>query len=231
MLELRPDRIALYGYAHVTWRKKVQKSLERHVLPSPEERIALFLKGINALTDAGYRYIGMDHFALPDDELSRALDAGTINRNFMGYSTHRGAAVLGIGVSSVSTLPNILVQNSSVLETYQERVHQLGLAVERGVYRSTEDLLRAELIEGILCGGYIDINEFGRRWNIDLYDELADAFAALCELENDGLVEISQNSIAVTETGRLFQRTIASSFDAYLLAHLKGGNRVFSQSV
>jgi oxygen-independent coproporphyrinogen-3 oxidase len=174
VLELRPERVALYGYAHVTWIKKVQKALERAHLPTPAERIEIFLAAIRRFADAGYRHIGMDHFALPSDSLSQALDTGRLNRNFMGYSTHRGARLIGMGVSAISSLPSCYAQNVKDLTVYQERITSGLLATERGLLRTVEDQLRGEVIEAILCQGRLDIPTFDARWGCRFMQKFAD---------------------------------------------------------
>ena len=231
LLSLRPDRIALYGYAHVTWKKKVQKTLERSALPDPELRIQLFLTALKHLTDAGYIYIGMDHFALPDDSLSKALENGTLNRNFMGYTTNRGSNVLGIGVSSVSSIPTALAQNTARLDEYIERAQSGDFAIDRGVVRSMEDRIRAELIEDVLCQGVIKIPEFEERWGISFRTMFCSELLRLSDFESDGLLRVSESAIRVEPLGRLFLRNIASVFDSFLAQHRTSSKPVFSQSV
>ena len=231
LLTIRPDRIALYGYAHVTWKKKVQRSLERHKLPSPQQRINLFMTALDSLLEAGYCYIGMDHFALPEDPLTKALRNGTLNRNFMGYSTHRGASVLGVGVSAVSSLPEILAQNNVDIELYQEQVERCGFATHRGVVRTEEDRLRAAIIEHILCSGRLDIESLEAEWEINFYRKFAHIIPILKQLQDDELIRLESDYIEVSETGRFFLRNIASTFDAYLPQHRHSASKVFSQSI
>ncbi len=229
VIELMPERIALYGYAHVTWKKKVQKTLQRHDLPTPQERISLFLMALKELTDAGYEYIGMDHFALAHDSLSEARAAGTLKRNFMGYSTHQGTSVIGCGVSSISSCDSMLAQNSTDLEEYMARALRQGMVTQRGLGRSPEDQLRGELIENILCVGEIDIPEFEKKWGIQFSEKFSSELQALQPLEDDHLVSVSDRKILVSAPGRLFMRNIASVFDSYLAKHSAGST--FSQSV
>jgi oxygen-independent coproporphyrinogen-3 oxidase len=231
VIDLAPERIALYGYAHVTWKKKVQTTFRRFDLPTPELRIKLFLIALEKLENAGYVYIGMDHFARPDDSLTLASKNGKLNRNFMGYSTHRGADVLGFGVSAVSSLRNIYVQNETDLEKYQNQVLQEEFAVCRGVKRSVDDQMRGEVIEEILCNGLVDFKNFSSNWNLDFNEVFADDLKSLNDMAADGLVELGSGKLVVTDLGKFFYRNIASVFDAYLSKHLESSKAVFSQSV
>ena len=231
IMEFRPERIALYGYAHVTWLTKVQRTLEREHLPSPAERISLFLEAVEQLTASGYMHIGMDHFALPSDGLSQALEAGTLNRNFMGYSTIRGSRLLGFGASSISTLGNSFAQNLKDVAGYQERMLNGDLAIERGLRRSTDDRLRGEIIELLMCQGEVSVPAIEKKWKIDFYSYFAAAGIELEALAADGLVSLNHQTICVTPLGRFFQRNIAMVFDAYLAGHRNGSKKVFSQAV
>lgn len=231
IIELRPNRIALYGYAHVTWIKKVQKALERAHLPTPEERISLFMMALDRLTEAGYEYIGMDHFALPSDSLAKALASGKLNRNFMGYTTHRGARIIGLGASSISSLPSAYAQNLKDVDTYQQQIEDQGLAIQRGVKRTKDDRMRGEIIESILCRGEVDISEFESKWEVDFNRMFESSIDRLSELSGDQLVTIGPEEIRLTRRGRLFARNVAMAFDAYLARHQEGSRRVFSQAV
>lgn len=228
VLTIRPDRIALYGYAHVTWKKKAQKSLQKHDLPSPETRINLFLTALELLTKAGYIYIGMDHFALPEDSLTTSLNSGKLNRNFMGYSTHKNSDVLGFGVSSISSIPRMLAQNTTELDSY---IQNKGFNISRGKERNLEDNIRAEIIEGILCTGLVDILEISNKWSINFNSKFENEILKLKKLEVDGLLEIDRDRIKVTDSGRLFMRNIASVFDQYLEQHRQSSENRFSKSI
>lgn len=231
VISIRPDRIALYGYAHVTWRTKVQNSFNKYSLPTPEERIYLFLLALSELMAEGYIYIGMDHFALPEDELTLAKENGTIKRNFMGYSTHQGNSLIGFGPSSVSTYQNLLAQNESDPSRYKDRISSEGLAISKGVERSAEDRIRAYVIEELLCYGKLNYNKFFDVWSLDFCNYFKEIFYYLKLLEVDTLIEISTNHIEITEMGRLFMRNIVSVFDSYLPKHLSLERQVFSQSI
>lgn len=231
LLNLRPDRIALYGYAHVTWKTKVQKSLERHTLPTPEVRVKLFLLALKRLLNAGYVYIGMDHFALPEDSLSKALKLGNLNRNFMGYSTHRGSNVLGLGVSSVSSLSSIYAQTTVDLKQYEEDTGAETFKIARGVLRTSEDQLRGNIIEDILCQGRINIAELEAKWNFNFFEKFALSLPELTQMHEDQLISFNDKELIVTEVGRLFLRNIAAPFDEYLTKHRENSAKVFSQSI
>ncbi|MCB0358986.1 MAG: oxygen-independent coproporphyrinogen III oxidase, partial [Bdellovibrionales bacterium] len=232
VLELLPDRVALYGYAHVTWLKKVQRALERAHLPSPEERLELFLLGIHRFIDAGYRYIGMDHFARENDSLSRALDDGTINRNFMGYTTQREADVLGVGMSAISSFQHGFSQNNKALLEYQSLLAEGALPFERGLLTTREDRMRADAIHRVLCGGVIDGPDFERMWGTDFRELIVCSPDVVEAFQRDGLIACSSERLEVTPfLGRVFMRNIAMLFDARLSNHLAKSNPVFSQTV
>lgn len=231
ILEIRPDRVALYGYAHVTWLKKAQTLLERAHIPSPRERIELFLLAMERLNGAGYVFVGMDHFALPNDELALALADGRLNRNFMGYTTHQGARVLGFGCSAISSLPSAYAQNTKDPEDYLNQVQKRGFGVERGLGRSAEDRMRGEVIESLLCRGGINVSDFEHKWGIDFDETFAGSLRRLDGMVSDRLVDISKERIQLTRQGRLFARNAAMAFDSYLSRHQQSGRRVFSQTV
>jgi len=231
VLELRPERIALYGYAHVTWIKKVQKALERAHLPTPKERVQLFLKALECFQAAGYRYIGMDHFALPSDSLSKALEVGKLNRNFMGYSSHRGARLLGFGVSSISSLPSAFGQNSKELAEYQNKINSGELAHFRGLDRSIDDRRRGEIIETLLCQGTLDIQKFENFWGIKFFEEYASAVPELKQMAQDELLTFDSSEIRLTAIGRVLSRNVAMIFDSYLTLHRATQQPRFSQAV
>ncbi len=231
ILEIRPDRIALYGYAHVTWLKKVQKALEKAHLPTPSERVAIFLEALRMLTEAGYEYIGLDHFALPNDSLSLARRSGKLNRNFMGYSTHRGARLIGIGPSAISTFPEAFAQNTKDVALYQAGMGEKRFVTERGLRRSIDDQIRGDVIESILCLGTLDLKDFQTKWRYDFWSYFAHVLPTFDSFFRDGLLEYSSDSITLSPFGHLFSRNIAMAFDAYLSGHKASSRPVFSQAV
>ncbi len=231
VLALRPNRVALYGYAHVPWLKKVQKKFERVGLPNSRERITLLCRAINLFSQAGYRYIGMDHFALPEDELVQAQERGDLTRNFMGYSVQRAECLIGIGPSSISSLPRCYAQNVKELESYQNLTMRHGLAIERGIERSPEDRMRGAIILDILCHAQIDIAAVEREWRIDFHQHFPHAAAQLRQFEQDGLVTAKDTGYRLTDLGRFFMRNVAMLFDEYLTRHNARPAPVFSQAV
>lgn len=231
VLSLQPDRVALYGYAHVTWIKKVQKALERSHLPTPDQRVEIFSAAVSRFAAAGYEHIGMDHFALSDDLLSKARRDGTLRRNFMGYTTHSGTEILGFGASAISTTAEAFAQNVKDPQLYQELVSKTGFATERGLLRSREDMIRAAAIEAILCAGSLNYQQFSSQWNIEAGSYFAAEIAALAPFEADQLVICDDQGITLTEVGRIFARNIAAVFDAYLKKHQQQAKPVFSQTV
>ena len=231
IIELRPSRIALYGYAHVTWIKKIQKTLEHAHIPTPNERVTLFINALNTLTSAGYVYIGMDHFALLDDSLVIALRTKKLNRNFMGYSTHKGARILGLGASSISCLPTGYAQNQKDIDEYIKTVELGQSAIVRGLIKSRDDCLRGEIIETILCSGELDINDFESRWHMSFWQMFESSVQILENMQKDGLLILSKNKIMLTPRGRILARNIAMIFDAYLEKHRATNKKVFSQAV
>jgi oxygen-independent coproporphyrinogen-3 oxidase len=218
VLELAPDRIALYGYAHVTWVAKQQRGFERIDLPGPSERLQIQLQAIEQLTAAGYRFIGMDHFARPEDDLARALDDGSLRRNFMGYTTRDGLVTLGFGPSGISELPAAYAQNRKDLPAWLAAIDAGELPTERGFSLSKEDLARRALIRAVLCDGHVDVPALAARHGSAVVDAYRDGRAGLAPFLEDGLVELLPDDLGlqVTPTGRLFLRGIAMVFDAYL---------------
>ncbi len=224
---IRPDRIALYGYAHVTWLQKVQKSFDKVKLPTPEERIDLFKLAVDRLVASGYRHIGLDHFALPEDELSQALDDGSLHRNFMGYTTRKGASLLGFGASAISTVQEGFSQNEKDPSQYEKKIAESQFATVKGYRRVGEDNWRAEVIEQILCSGVVNFDEIRKSYPTFGWDE--ESSTGLLEFKDEGLVELIPNGFKLTELGRYFSRNIAALYDEYLIKH--AAKKTFSQAV
>jgi oxygen-independent coproporphyrinogen-3 oxidase len=232
VVEMDPERIALFSYAHVPTMKKHQRLIPEQALPSPSEKLRLFKMGIERLTTAGgYRFIGMDHFARPDDELSRAQDEGTLYRNFQGYSTHAGAEVVGFGVSAIGQTARLYTQNLKGLRPYYDRLDAGELATYRGYRLSPEDRMRRAVITDVMCHFRLDKRATEARFGLASFDAtFAEALRRLKPLEADGLVRVGEDAIAVTDAGRLLVRNVASAFDAYLRAP-KEKAHVYSRSV
>ena len=216
IIDMAPDRLAVFSYAHVPWMKKHQKLIQESDLPDLPTRIALQQLLLQRLEAAGYAYIGMDHFAKPGDELVKAQQHKTLYRNFQGYTTHKDCDIYAFGVSAISQTDEVYVQNAKNLSEYQQRIEHGGLATERGLRISRDDRLRRDAIVRIMCDLELNKPAFSRQWQIEFDQYFAEARAELAEMQQDGLVELNPESIRVTETGRMFLRNIAMCFDAYL---------------
>ena len=213
---LRPERIAVYSYAHLPAMFKAQKPVEAADLPTPEAKLGLLQLAITQLSAAGYCYIGMDHFALPDDELAQAQARGGLQRNFMGYTTHADSDLIGLGVGAISRIGDSFSQNPRDLKAWQAALDAGHLPVFRGTRLSQDDQIRADLIEQLMCQAEILIAAFELRYSICFASYFVDALARLQPLVNDGLVLIEAERIQVTARGRLLLRNIAMCFDRYL---------------
>ncbi|HEV7368600.1 oxygen-independent coproporphyrinogen III oxidase [Arenibaculum sp.] len=214
-LELRPDRFAVFGYAYVPGFKPHQRKIDETVLPAAAERHAQAEAIAEALGAAGYRRIGLDHFAHPDDPMSRASDARTLHRNFQGYTTDRGDLLLGFGASAIGRLPQGYVQNAVVLGSYAKRIQAGELATIKGFALSEDDRLRAELIERIMCDFSVDLGAVCARHGRDAASFVAD-LPGLDQLVTDGVAMLEGGSIRVPESARPLVRAVAACFDAHL---------------
>jgi oxygen-independent coproporphyrinogen-3 oxidase len=230
--ELRPDRLAVYSFALVPWMRPHQKRIEASLLPDRDTKFALLSLAISRLTEAGYRQIGMDHFALPDDELAVAHEDRTLSRNFMGYTTKRGTEIVGLGTSAISDVAGAYSQGHRRLASYYEAVDAGGLPVERGVALDAEDRLRRFVITELMCNGRLRATEVADRFGVDVGKHFA---AELAELDapdglvDAGLVQLDGSNIEATEIGRPLIRNVAMVFDARLAA--TRGEQVFSRTV
>jgi oxygen-independent coproporphyrinogen-3 oxidase len=233
VIVLSPDRIALYNYAYVPWLSPHQAQMPESALPAVDVKFQILQSAQQKLTEAGYRYIGMDHFAKPADELSVALDNGSLHRNFMGYTVQKGgdkpSELYGFGVSAISGLQWHFAQNWRKLSQYYEAIDTGQLPTMRGYNLSQDDKIRQQVILSILCEGrvrYADYDTFGIRFT----QYFVDALLQLKEMERDGLVQFADGGFTVTPTGRLFSRNIAMPFDAYL-TKMSGNKPTFSKTV
>lgn len=216
VLELKPDRFAIFNYAHVPWMRPAQKILERAGLPDGQTKLQLLKLCIERLTAEGYVYIGMDHFALPDDELVIAQREQSLQRNFQGYSTRSGVEICGFGISSISQGVDGYRQNVKDIESYRSMVESGRLPIAKGYQLTDEDKLRADVIMRLMCDLSLDYGAMSAKWDVDFEMHFADALSQLKEPAEDGLIELTQNVLTVTERGRLFIRNLAMCFDAYL---------------
>lgn len=229
---LAPDRIALYGYAHVTWVAKQQRGFERHDLPDARARIRLQLLALRSLLDAGFVHVGMDHFARPEDALACAGREGGLRRNFMGYTTRAGAEVLGVGPSAISELAGGFAQSWRGLDAWEQAVRAGGLATFRGHRRTPDDCERGFVIERILCHGGVRAADYRSRFGCDLAVRFAPELERLAPLETDRLlVREPDGGFRATTLGAFFLRHLAMVFDAYLAGQQGSGQPIFSRTL
>jgi oxygen-independent coproporphyrinogen-3 oxidase len=216
VVSAKPDRLAVYNYAHLPHLFRAQRMIDSKDIPSPETKLKLMELTIDKLTEAGYVYIGMDHFALPGDELTIAQQEGGLQRNFQGYSTRGGCDLVGLGVSSIGKVGDCYAQNIKDIPTWQSVVAEGKLPIWRGVTLNTEDRLRRNVIEAIMCHGQVRFRQFEAMYAIDFHDHFALELNNLEQLETDGLITIGDDEFSVTPEGRLLLRAIAMVFDEYL---------------
>ncbi|MEG2805639.1 oxygen-independent coproporphyrinogen III oxidase [Stenotrophomonas sp.] len=216
VLRERPDRLAVYGYAHLPQLFKAQRQIPEAALPSPEQKLALLGLAVRRLSLAGYQYVGMDHFALPDEDLSRAQRGGQLHRNFMGYTTHAETDLVGLGASAISHIGDTYSQNPRELPAWEAAVDAGRLPVWRGLQLDADDTLRAALIGQLMCQGEVDGRALARRHGVDFDSYFADALHALQALQDDGLAEVADGVVRSTERGRPLLRLLAMCFDRYL---------------
>lgn len=216
VLRARPDRIAIYGYAHMPEVFKAQRQIVAADLPDAARRVELLSLAIDKLTAAGYLHIGMDHFALPEDDLGRALTHRGLHRNFMGYTTHADCDLIGLGMSSISHVGDSFSQNFRDLPSWEAAVDRGELPTWRGLSLSEDDVIRADVIQQIMCRGEVDVPRMERKYDLLFEDYFADALERLVPLVADELVEVSPERIVATPRGRLLLRMIAMCFDRYL---------------
>lgn len=218
VIGMRPDRLAVYSFAYVPWMRPHQRRIDEADLPSRDEKFSLLALVMSALTDAGYRRIGMDHFALPDDELARAADAGTLTRNFMGYTTRRGTDVVALGTSGISDVAGSYAQNHRRLASYYADVDAGRLPTERGYALESDDLIRRHVITELMCNGTVDLGDVAAGFGVDPVAVFGAELAQLVApggLVDEGMVTVRGGLITVTELGSIFVRRVAALFDAY----------------
>jgi oxygen-independent coproporphyrinogen-3 oxidase len=230
VLSARPNRFAVYGYAHLPQMFKPQKQIKIEDLATPETRLKLLGLTIEKLSEAGYVYIGMDHFALPDDELVIAQRNGTLHRNFQGYSTRGYLDLIGLGVSSIGKVGDNYIQNLKTLPEYYGALDRGELPVHRGYTMTRDDIIRRDVIQQIMCYGVLDFAATARRHHIDFGQYFASELTALEPMVADGLAEWTEPGLRVRPAGRLLLRHLAMAFDAYLPGVQASGQR-FSKAI
>jgi oxygen-independent coproporphyrinogen-3 oxidase len=218
VIEMRPDRLAVYGYAHMPQLFKAQRQIRASDLPNATTRLALLQLTVDKLCSAGYVYIGMDHFALPQDGLAKARENGTLHRSFQGYTTHANRDLVSFGVSAIGQVGDLYVQNHKSLQEYQQAVGRGVLPSHLGTTIERDDLIRKDVINYIMCHGVVDVAGIETKHGIAFGHYFARELEQLRMLEADGLVDLTDGQIALTAVGRLLMRNVAMAFDAYTAA-------------
>lgn len=216
IIELDPDRLSVFNYAHMPDRFRSQKHINADDLPSPETKLAILETTIRKLMDAGYVYIGMDHFAKPDDELALAQQSGKLHRNFQGYTTHSDCDLVAMGVSAISQIGDVYYQNEHDIGLYSAAVEDRADAIKRGVTLTRDDRIRRAVINQLICQFELDMSKIEQALDIKFREYFAAELADLEHFTEDGLIELSPDSIKVTPAGRLLIRRICMAFDAYI---------------
>lgn len=215
VLEMSPDRLSLFGYAHVPWMKTHQKKIPDDALPGRDDRHDMMMAAANALTTNGYRWIGLDHFAREDDPMTQALDAGKLNRNFQGYTTDPCPALVGLGASSIGSMPQGYIQNHTPVRTWRAAIESGEPGIAKGVVLDDDDRLRRAIIERLMCDLRVDVDTVCEAYG-QKPDSLMPAFDALRPAEVDGVCAIDGWTITIPEDARILMRTVAAAFDKYL---------------
>ena len=214
--ELAPDRVALFGYAHVPWLKAHQRRLDPATLPGPKERLALFQAGVEAFVDAGYDFIGLDHFARPDDAMARARKTGDLHRNFMGFHTSAGTDMVAFGITGIGDVGGVYLQNRHTITGWERDLDEGRLPVQRGYRRTPDDLCRGAIIQDLMCNGRATRATLEAGGRAPWREHYASEVARLAPMAADGLLVADEDGIRLTPLGRLFVRNVCMVFDAHL---------------
>jgi oxygen-independent coproporphyrinogen-3 oxidase len=215
-IELNPDRIAIYNYAHLPEMFKPQRRINEDELPSAEEKLNILQLCIDKLQNAGYVYIGMDHFAKATDALVKAQQQGTLHRNFQGYSTNADCDIVAMGITAISRIGDNYSQNVRSIDEYEACLNQNRIPVFRGIELEADDVLRREIINDLMCNNSLDIEKLESRWGIDFKTYFRSSLNNLQKMADDGLLKISNSRLTITTTGRILARSICMQFDRYL---------------
>jgi oxygen-independent coproporphyrinogen-3 oxidase len=229
-VSLDPDRFAVSNYAHVPWLKKTMRKIDETTLPTPAEKLSIMRYTIDYMESCGYKMIGMDHFAKPQDELFLAIEKGELHRNFQGYTTKGGADLIGVGLTSIGEGSDYYAQNFKEMEAYEGAIDAGKLPYERGVALNEDDRIRQYVIMELMSNFKLDIGRFESLFEVKFATYFADALEALKPFANDELVTITPASIECSLTGTLLIRNIAMAFDAYMHVHAKS-DKTFSKTV
>jgi oxygen-independent coproporphyrinogen-3 oxidase len=228
---IRPDRVAFYNWAYLPGKIAHQRKIDQATIPGAPVRFQILCDTHEAFSAAGYRYLGMDHFALPEDELARAFEARTLHRNFMGYTTKGGTDLVALGVTSISDVGGVYAQNAKEVPAYRDALAAGELAVERGIALTDEELLRRRLILDLMCFAEVDGRRLGAAFGIDFAEHFRSELEAMRDLERDGLVERMENGFRTTFLGMIFVRNIAAVFDPYLRRPSGNGPVTYSKTM
>jgi len=218
ILKLNPDRLAVFNYAHLPQLIKHQQLIKEEWLPSAEDKLKLLKLSIEKLTGSGYVYIGMDHFAKPEDELTIAMNNGSLYRNFQGYSTHAGLNLFAMGITGIGVLSDLYIQNYKELNEYNDALNKGILPVMRGVQLTQDDQLRREVITELMCNFRLIKKDIENKYSLVFDDYFEEALGGLKSFEDDNLIKLNTDSLTITPEGRLLIRNIAMNFDAYLMS-------------
>jgi oxygen-independent coproporphyrinogen-3 oxidase len=229
-LTLNPDRLAVFNYAHVPWLKKTMRKIDETTLPTPDVKLNILKYTIDFFEHNGYKMIGMDHFAKPDDELFLAIDKGELHRNFQGYTTKGGADLIGIGITSIGEGVDYYAQNYKEMAEYEAAIDKGKLPFERGVVLSEDDRIRQFVIMELMSNFKLDIKRFETLYATDFKSYFSDELEALKEFEEAELLNVSDEKIEVYATGTMLIRNIVMPFDAYMKSH-SGNAKTFSKTV
>jgi len=217
LIELSPDRVSVFNYAHLPERFAAQRKIKEHDLPNAHDKLTMFKNTLEQMTQAGYQFIGMDHFAKADNELAIAQNEGQLHRNFQGYTTHGNCDLLGLGASSISQIGTAILQNKKELKHYYHSIEtQSGCALSKGMHLTHDDVIRADAIKQLICQFELNIDEFAKKYHIEFDTYFAEALVSLKPLIDDNMVIIENNHVSVTPRGNLFIRIICMCFDAHL---------------
>ena len=230
IIDISPDRIANFNYAHVPWLKKHQKLIKPEDLPTPDQKLEILKSTMEKLGDAGYWYVGMDHFAKPDDELAVAQRNKTLYRNFQGYSTKAGCDLYGFGMSSISQFNEVYAQNEKTLKEYYQAIDEGRLATFQGYRMTPDDHIRKFVITKLMCDFELDPKEVERKFNINFDEYFEESLIKLSDFMHDGFVKKENGRYIISPNGRLIIRNIAMCFDAYIDTLVKE-KPIFSRTV
>ena len=229
-LTLSPDRFAVFNYAHVPWMKKTMRKIDETTLPRPDEKLEIMQYTIDFLTSNGYKMVGMDHFAKPEDELFKAIDKGELHRNFQGYTTKGGADLIGVGLTSIGEGVDSYNQNFKVMADYEAAIEAGKLPFERGIVLNEDDQIRQFVIMELMSNFKLDIKRFEKLYNVNFKEYFADAIEALKPFADEELLVLNDDKIECSETGTLLIRNICMPFDAYMKKHV-ANKKTFSKTV